>query len=604
MSVIITTDQHPLTITPTNGEHIYTLQSTGATLTDFKFVIDVYFQPNTTNKKMSRIKIRPNSYNKAIFDVGEIIKTFLKVNPRTTGTTYPFLNYVSDENHIITLSDAQQTRDYNAYNLWNGGSPNGNLDQLWHVEQYQCKVGYEYRQNGVLITGFTDSVNQPPVINIFPGVDNKTIPSPDLLAATLGGSYTFPSNFFQMDTQGWYYYDLFRHVYQWSGAQECHTYQATNPIDNESIISFDYVDCDGVLQSISGEPGNTISFCGYFSQWTATTEGQYVHPVDGGICEGYTRVVNCGPKEFLNAAGQNCGYGVKDSNTFTKLVRRRQHHPDCPIIVSFLNGTNDYFSNDVYSIGVKGSTGHTQDYEFEAEIENRNTPNVSIVNEPINSLFRNAVFYLPYNITSGDTLNAIPTDSKKVMFFGTTYQSSFNDRMNIQSATTELLEFHFVDRDCLSTPIHLLFLNGRGMWDTITLGGRSTKQIDVERKSYRQEMSLNKQFYSRGSSNRGTTVYEQNANYQITAKSWFINQCDMVIYEELFMSPEVYIIEGTTIEDLSCVSCLNEIRLYQHLTPVVLTDRTFQEYQQKYDKLYQYTFTMEYGGLKRFRTQG
>jgi hypothetical protein len=553
---------------------------------------------------MSRIKIRPNSYNKAIFDVGEIVRTFLRVNPRTTGTTYPYLNYVSNENHILTLADAQQTRDYNAYNLWNGGSPNANLDQLFHVEQYRCVVGYEYEINNVVITGLTSQLNQPPIINIFPGVDNKTIPSPDLLAATLGVTYTGPSNFFQMDTQGWYYYDLFRHVYQWSGAQECHTYQASNPPESESIISYNYIDCDGVLQSISGEPGTNISFCAYDGMWTGTTEGQYIDPVDAGICEGFTRVVNCGPKEFLNAGGQDCGFTVQDNGVSTTLVRRRQHHPDCPIVVSFLNGTNDYFTNDIYSIGVKGSTGHTTPYEFQAEIQNRTTLTPVNTLEPINSLFRTAVFYLPYNITSGDTLNSIPTNSEKVMFFGTTYQPNLSDRLNITSATTELLEFYLVDRDCLSTPIHLLFLNGRGMWDTITLGGRSNTQIDVDRKRYRQEMSLDKQFYSRGSSNRGTVIYEQNANYQITAKSWFINQCDMVIYEELFMSPEVYIIEGTEIKNLDCVSCLNEIRLYQYLTPVVITDKTFQEYQKKYDKLYQYTFTFEYSGLKRFRTQG
>jgi len=604
MSVIISVDQHPLTITPTNGEHIYTLSTTGYTLTDFKYVIDIYFQPQTTNKRMSRLKVRPNEYGKAIFDVGEIVRTFLKVNPRTTGTTYPYLNYVSDENHIITLSDAQRARDYNAYNIWPGGSPNGNLDQLWHVEQYRCEIGYEYTVNNVVITGTTDPVNQPPIINIFPGVDNKTIPSPDLIGATLGGNYNGSSNFFQMDTQGWYYYDLFRHIYQWSGAQECHTYQATNPEGEESIISFDYIDCDGVLQSISGDPGNTISWCGYDAQWTATTEGQWVHPVDAGICEGFTRVVNCGPKEFLNAAGQDCGFIVQDSGTSTTQVRRRKHHPHCPIIVSFLNGTNDYFTNDIYSIGIKGSTDQTGAYTYSAEMENRLTTTIPTTNEPINSLFRMGVFYLPYNITSGDTLNAIPTDAEKVMFFGTTYQPSFTDRMDIKSATTEMLEFYFVEPDCLSTPIHLLFLNGRGMWDTITLGGKSTKQIDLDRKRYRQEMSLNKQFYARGGSNRGTVIYEQNANYQITAKSWYIDQCDMIIYEELFMSPEVYIIEGTEIQDLQCVSCLDEIRLYQHLTPVVMKDMTFQEYQKKYDKLYQYTFTLEYSGLKRFRTQG
>ena len=97
MSIIINIDQSPLTITPSNGEHIYTLSSTGYTLQNFKFVIDVYFRPSNVDftgepQPAARLKVRPNSYGKAIVELEEIVRTFLKANPRFSGTTYPHLN--------------------------------------------------------------------------------------------------------------------------------------------------------------------------------------------------------------------------------------------------------------------------------------------------------------------------------------------------------------------------------------------------------------------------------------------------------------------------------------------------------------------------------
>ena len=127
MSIIINIDQSPLTITPSNGEHIYTLSSTGYTLQNFKFVIDVYFRPSNVDftgepQPAARLKVRPNSYGKAIVELEEIVRTFLKANPRFSGTTYPHLNYVAQENSILTMSDATNTRILNAFNTFNGNN--------------------------------------------------------------------------------------------------------------------------------------------------------------------------------------------------------------------------------------------------------------------------------------------------------------------------------------------------------------------------------------------------------------------------------------------------------------------------------------------------
>jgi hypothetical protein len=184
--------------------------------------------------------------------------------------------------------------------------------------------------------------------------------------------------------------------------------------------------------------------------------------------------------------------------------------------------------------------------------------------------------------------------------------------MNFSARTSEILEFYMMDPDCINQPIHLLFLNGRGMWDTYTFGKKSTKTFEIERKQYRQESSLNKSFYSRGAYQRGTTVYDTEATYKIDCMSDFMTEEDVVIVEELFNSTEVYIIEGTTemvdpcaqpdIDD--CESCLGEIRQYQYLKPVIVENKELQKYQRQYQKIFQYTFTLNYADVKRYRTQG
>lgn len=529
MSIIINVDQSPLTITPSNGEHVYTLSSTGYTLSNFKYVIDVFFRPSSINFSGSpvplpsaRLKVRPNSYGKAIIELEEIVRTFLKANPRFSGETYPYLNYVAEENSIITLSDAQVTRSYNAYNLWPSGDINQNLQQLWHIEQYQIKVGCEYESGSTIVSDMNYTAStQPAPINIFPGVDNNLIPNPYLSGATLGSGYTQSPNFFQVDNQSWLYYDLFRHIYQTGD-------------DND-----------------------------------------------------------CGPREFLNAAGRE--YKVISQPDFvSSRVRTRMHHPDCPIIMSFLNGQNDYFNNPTEALVIRSAVSKSDPYTYSAKTLN------NPIQENVWDLFKMGVFYLPYNVTENGATNIIPTNSEKVCFYLT---NSIEDT-SFSARTTEVMEFEMQPYDCINEPIHLLFLNGRGQWDTYTFGKKSSKTIEVDRKKYQEEASLDRSFYSRGSSQRGQNVYEQLADYQIKCASWYMTQNDVTIVEELFMSPEVYIITGTTITDYQCQSCLNEIRLYQHLIPVVINDKTFEVYKKQYQKLFQYEFTLSYGSVKRFRTQG
>lgn len=533
MSIIIDVIQSPLTLTPSNANHIWNITSSATTLPDFQFLVDIYFKGNllnwssaTEDNRAARLKIRPNTYNNGIFDLEEIVRTFLNSNVLFTGQTYPFLNYANQVNKIITLSDAQSTIKYDQSNLWAGGSPNSSLDQNWHISEYKVVLGSTYTSGGTIVEDIVYSAStQPEPITIFPGVDNKLLPTPFLSAATINIQ---GPNWFAIDNQNHLYYDLFRNVY------------------------------------ITGED------------------------------------TECGPREFLNAAGRDYTT-ISQSDFVSNRVRRRLHHPDCPIVISFLDGDNDYFTNNNNKLVIRSAVNKSNPYTYSAY-----TSNSSVISgATTDDLFKMGVFYLPYNLTSGNVLNSIPTDSEKVAFYLS------NTDLNFSSRTSEVLEFYVQDRSCINTPIHILFLNARGMWDTYTLGGKSQKTYDIKRNTYRKENSLNKAYYNIGSWQRGTTSYENELNYKIDAETWYMYENDTEILQELFMSPEVYIIEQTTKDELSCIptvndctSCLNEIRLYQHLTPITITDTSFTVWNKNYQKLFQYKMSLNYSGFKRIRSQG
>lgn len=551
MSITLNISQSPILISPSNTNHVYNVRTTdsGYTLTDFQYICDVYERPSEVNwannnqaNRIARLKVLPNTYGNAIIDLEEIVRTLLNVNPRFTGNTYPYLNYASDVNKIVTLATGEVTIEYNGSNLWAGGSPNASVDQLWHIQEYRAIFGYSYL-TGSSVTEVVDGTAeyQPPSVTIFPAVDNKLIPAPFLTGATpVTGATSITDNWFQFENLNHLYYDLWRHQY---------------------FVGQDHSDAS----------------CDYDTEY-------------------------CSPSEFLNAAGRLYKI-ISQPDVVDTRVRTRLHHPDCPIIVSFLNGKNPYFVNDIYSLAIRASDSVTGNYTYSAETINRATTSLPSTIEPLNSRFKMGVFYLPYNVTDDGT-NVIPTDAGKVCFYGTSYQANKADRLQFSNRTTEILEYVMQDRSCINTPIHILFLNENGMWDTYTFGGKTSKKLDIIRPSYRQEASLNKQFYNIGSYQRGTKIYEQEMEETWECETWYMTENDVQIMQEIFMSPEVYIIDGTIIKNLSCQSCLNEVRLYQHLIPVVIKDTSFDVWNKNYQKLFQYKLTLEYAGFKRYRTQG
>ena len=611
--------QKPLAITPTNMDHIWTLS--GATLgTNFKYILDIYFSPNNLNVKKARLLARPNEFGVATFNITEVVRNFLEPNPRALLAApyqlYPTGQTASIANTIVSNVNSYITHNYNAYNQFYS------LSDLWHVEEYGVEVGCTYTSGNTTIVDIITGSTQPDPILIFPGVDNNLIPQPNLTNAKLNATYSGSSQFYSELGYNHYYYNLFRHVYSAGTINEQSPGEFLNSAGEEKtpILKLDAVPSGAIsttcrpygvktdFQMANGScdevslTGNSRPMWGKYDTFNGEIGSQYFRTFSE--CNSNT------PSDFTNETNwvrNNICYKVDNNGvilsnddypynippqTVVAYARTRKHHRECPIILSFLNGKNDLFTNDVYSIGIWGASGST--YQFKAEARNRNSSSIPTVKEGVDSTFKMLTFYTPYNYTYSG-LNVIPPDVSRVAFFGTSYSASEELRLDVANRTTEVLEFIFEGADCRNEPQHFLFMNGRGMWDTITLDKKSQKTINVNKETYFQGIDLNKPSYTSASYNRGKRVYDSEANYEVMATSWYITQNDMVIYEELFMSQDVYLIKNTKIEN---------DELFQYLIPVVMKDKSFVEYNKNYQKLYQYQFTFEYAGGKRYRTQG
>ena len=611
--------QKPLAITPTNMDHIWTLS--GATLgTNFKYILDIYFSPNNLNVKKARLLARPNSFGVATFNITEVVRNFLEPNPRAILAApfqlYPTGQTASIANTIVTNVNSYITHNYNAYNQYYS------VSDLWHIEEYGVEVGCTYTSGNTTVVDIITGATQPDPILIFPGVDNTLIPQPNLTNAKLSATYSGSSQFYSELGYNHYYYDLFRHVYSAgtineqspgeflnSAGPEKYPFATLNPVPTGAtdgvcrvyIVRTDFenegLNCGqialegnargvfGKYTSFNGEIG--AQYYKFLSDCQTNTTSDFEHELK------WTRNGICYDVTSSGVITTNTNYTFSGPpQTVLGECRTRKHHRECPIILSFLNGKNDLFTNDIYSIGIWGASGST--YEFKAEARNRNSSSLPSVKEGVDSTFRMLTFYTPYNYTNSG-LNVIPPDVSRVAFFGTSYSADIDNRLNPSSATTEILEFVFEGADCRNEPQHFLFMNARGMWDTITLDKKSEKTINVNKETYFQGMDLNKTSYTSASYNRGKRVYDSEANYEVKATSWYITQNDMVIYEELFMSQDVYLIKNTQIEN---------DELFQYLIPVIMKDKSFVQYNKNYQKLYQYQFTFEYAGGKRYRTQG
>ena len=93
-------------------------------------------------------------------------------------------------------------------------------------------------------------------------------------------------------------------------------------------------------------------------------------------------------------------------------------------------------------------------------------------------------------------------------------------------------------------------------------------------------------------------VYNQDLITRGEAQSMFVDENDVPIYTDLFMSPYVWVIDGMEIK----TNAAGEEYVYPYLIPVFITSNSVEEYKSRFNKLFQYDITFEYNTIEQLNS--
>ena len=128
-------------------------------------------------------------------------------------------------------------------------------------------------------------------------------------------------------------------------------------------------------------------------------------------------------------------------------------------------------------------------------------------------------------------------------------------------------------------------------FDTLKL---SQKTYLPQKKKYASYKSLNTQIWNRQSYDSYETVYYGVADEILTVDSNYVIQNDALIIEELLLSPYVYIIEDNWTPQN------NQPNIYPYLIPCTVQNKEVKVFQQKYQRLFQYTLELKQTPYRQF----
>lgn len=616
---MITVLQKPLTLTPSNVEHIYNFSSPNSGNTDFRYVVDVYTDTLTASPtKVSRLLVSPNTYGVGMVNVERIIRNYVQGNAMSDEPQYT---------SAITTGTTAYGVITNSVYLSNSNAYIGNpaYPQRYHVRDYRLMVGEQWTSGDTTVTYISTASTDPgstfyaeinagvgSVVSYF-GAGAGVVEGSGLLQGVywrlrnLGGTYengsystvdgtisyaSSPSVGDIMDVEEKYS----EIVYQFQRFPAYGIWEG----EHWEFIGIDYDnltgDYDAVLSppAVRIWPGTSLSQGSYnpyvyntpYWDTTSPDEQQNFWEVKKYRMSG-TTVNEAEPSMFLTTAGDEL-FRVVDgpSGITTNRARRRKHHPDCPILISWFEGnisqSSDFdFQNPVgcltkvTSPNSKGPYAGLQEIALEGNTWTGLTPSQDIVkyfNVMLPSLAGGKVGFW----TSGDV----------------------GDYQYDGYAFSEFFEFYLQDDDCLSDPVHLLFLNRQGVWDTYTFDKRALETKAITRKSYDQGGIRNTSVYTQLSTERRQVIFDQDYVEVMNVSTWYLKDNDKQIVDDIFMSPEVYMIM-----DHSFVG-KQEKTYNPYLLPVTINTNSIEEFKNQYNKIYQYRFSLEYTPINKYKTQG
>jgi len=643
MSSPINVIQHPLQITPSKVEHIYSFTSTtpgnNPDYTDFRFVADIWVDTTTNNPtKIARKIFAPNSYGVGTINVQRIIENYVEGNARTGNAQYTSINTndVTSYGHLANLSGTSESNGWNGFTFY----PN-----RYGIRDYRIMIGEQYR---------TPSSGTELIVNIS---EQATFPNSGFYCTTANLPWTGGGS----DANSVRWFEAGGNIvtgqpyvtgvdWAWTNPSGTVVYDTDvttdvngsfTPSSNPNVgdkfnieerytgirYTFNWYDFSttggftgwGLVGITSSQGKFSPDRCPPFvTIWPGTSlkEGSMIQNVLSSNEYWQTTAPNTQQEfweveqyhiKYNNPAARSDYYGkflttfgpdTRDfnDNTLGDVYdsRRRRHHPECPILVSFFFGklSNQIempFFNNIEQITVVSATTHSSEYEPQPLYENTDFPSsaITLTQQDDRIYYHNLI--LP-QLAGG----------KVGIWCGSVGENGQWDAAPVRS---ELVEYYLEEDNCLSDPVHILFLNRQGVFDTYTFDKKAIENKRIKRETYAQGGIRDSSVYAQLSTERRDVVFNQDLRVEMDVETWYLEDNDKQIIMDLFQSPEVYIIKNQ--EFFNEDGTQKSSKSYNpYLLPVTVKADSIKEFKNRYNKVFQYEFSFEYSPINEYRTQG
>ncbi len=647
MSSPITVLQHPLQLTCSKVDHVYSFTSStpqsNPDYKDYRFVADIYIDTQTIPTKVARLIFAPNSYGVGTINVQRVIENYVQGNARTEGLQYTSHNTqdYSVYGHLGNLYGQSQSNAYsnrnNPYNPRNDYYPS-----TYQIRDYRVMIGEQWTDpntnqtvvqistdahipnsgfygtvtngpagwgpsDGNTVNWFEAGGNIPANSSIVRGVEYAWTNSMGTTVYAAGttsvvsGSFTPATNpssgdIFKVQerytgiryTYGWYDFSATGGYIGWA---LLNVQQGPNRMSPEQSPAFVHIWPGTNLKA--GSYINDIDNNQYWGDVLPTDQQLYWEVEKYRIMEinSYLRVNTYG--QFLTTFGDDTRDYPNDGLAGTVLnSRHRRHHPECPILLSFFNGTlsNDsdmVFINQIDQISYLYKTATDTGYSSMDEF-------------PIDVVSPNGITQQDRRIRYASVTRPDLAGGSVGVWCGNAGEQGQWDQADIRS---EFVVFDLAEESCMSDPVHILFMNRQGVWDTYTFDRKAIEEKKIKRESYAKGGIQDLISYSQLSTERRDVIYDQKISEFIDVDTWYLEDNDKAVIMDLFQSPEVYIMKDQ--------SFFKENGTYRgpktynpYLLPVTVDVKSIKEFKNRYNKVFKYSFSFEYSPINQYRTQG
>jgi hypothetical protein len=561
MSLVLDIIQKPLDVTESHSDHTWNIKMNDySAYTDIRLVVDIYKNPygneigpnNTTGteqdtRKACRLLVPVNEYGHCIFNVETVIRNFVTANPRNStliydptgpsGITNPYNVYIAqDTPPNITGNTSQATIN------------NGKLSTVSFANGFNG--GYE---------GFE---------NLFQVNEYRCI---------FGVQYTSgTTTTLDIDTTNYGVYS------GWTG-------QSINPL-SASTQPYGIMIYPGVQDNKRYGVSSLSAFTYYYSGTNLTGKYNYLN----------TRVfdyaMNTGTAPY-NRNGNFMGTFGDETIPMTIFgtqvgkTRWRTHYYNCPIVLPFMYGENPLFDNSsvvntiTYLLKTQGNGQMNYDVA-------QSVPISFTTGAPYNSYLGQRISYAVYK----QNPNYLEQSDVAIFLSSGTCDPSGSDRVS------EIVQYKMVGKECFNDPYNFLFMNRQGCWDTYTFTKKNQKTYAPKMKTYQSTKSLNTTLWNRQSYNSIESVYNGTAEELFTFDSGFVYQNDRDIIEQMLMSPYLYMIMDNYYPEYSSSYCStgDQTEIFPYLIPCIVMNKSVEVFQQKYQRIFQYTLEVKQTPYRRY----